>query len=507
MFAKGTILVIEDTKNWQEILSDDLKENGYEPFICSNFNDAKERLDANSFDLLIIDIVLNPEDSVNQSGLDLIEIARSKDIPFIIITGHALLDIVNLARGIDSMPIPILKKEYDTTEFIDEVEKLIEKSLVRLVPDIFHDKNNSPLPYCIKQFKIENFQCIQEAGFLEIPVNCPWIFVTGENGDGKTSLLQAIAIGLYGVEEAEHLLGSNKCRIGIEIKEDGFSRKTTFRWERNYWKAPYRAERLIAYGPYRLEMQGDQSINDERTINPIRSLLKQKGNLRNIERWLNDCLKNGDENESKRANSVSDLLLMLMPNVTDIRLNGKVFEYCEKGHWVPAHHLSSGHKSILAMIGDMIIKLFESQPDVKYPWDLNGIVIIDEFETHLHPKWQVRFPQILCETFPLVQFIVSTHSIIPFIGAPDGAIFLKVTRDREEGTKVRQIDIDVANLLPNILLTSPLFNLDIIVNRQNKDFSEVRTEDNFEEMRKNELLDAFLEKMAKEDDSIPEYLR
>jgi predicted ATP-binding protein involved in virulence len=69
------------------------------------------------------------------------------------------------------------------------------------------------------------------------------------------------------------------------------------------------------------------------------------------------------------------------------------------------------------MIGDMMLCLFEQQIEVVDPAELAGIVLIDEIDIHLHPKWQKRVPEILHENFPKVQFIVSTHSPIPLLGA------------------------------------------------------------------------------------------
>ena len=129
------------------------------------------------------------------------------------------------------------------------------------------------------------------------------------------------------------------------------------------------------------------------------------------------------------------------------------------------------------MIDDMLVRLFETQTDVVNPKELQGIVIIDELEAHLHPKWQVKFPRLLSETFPNVQFIASTHSALPFLGAPEGAIFLKVKRTKNTGTIVEKIPLEVANLLPNAIYTSQLFGLESIVNSQNRDFSQLHTED------------------------------
>ena len=53
----------------------------------------------------------------------------------------------------------------------------------------------------------------------------------------------------------------------------------------------------------------------------------------------------------------------------------------------------------------------QSQRDIRF--DMPGIVLIDEIETHLHLELQKKIMEILTGIFPNVQFIVTTHS--PFI--------------------------------------------------------------------------------------------
>ncbi|MFT6964464.1 MAG: putative ATP-binding protein involved in virulence, partial [Flammeovirgaceae bacterium] len=141
----------------------------------------------------------------------------------------------------------------------------------------------------------------------------------------------------------------------------------------------------------------------------------------------------------------------------------------------------------------------KSQPEITNPSELAGIVIIDELDLHLHPKWQYELPQMLVNTFPKIQFIVSTHSVIPFLGAPENSVFLKVTRDKENGTKVHKIeDLDIKNLTPNSILTSPIFDMDVITQINNENKEEIHTEENYDAILKRKETQKKLKELAKD---------
>ena len=80
---------------------------------------------------------------------------------------------------------------------------------------------------------------------------------------------------------------------------------------------------------------------------------------------------------------------------------------------------------------------------------------------------------------------------------PKDPFFLRVTRDALKGTQVDQPDIEIGNLLPNAVLTSPLFNMDSILSKQNRKLEDVQTNDDFEEAKRNKQVDEALKRMSK----------
>jgi predicted ATP-binding protein involved in virulence len=72
--------------------------------------------------------------------------------------------------------------------------------------------------------------------------------------------------------------------------------------------------------------------------------------------------------------------------------------------------LSDGERNMLALVGDMARRLSVLNPGLANPNDGDGVVLIDEIDLHLHPKWQREVVAKLERTFPRCQFIVTTHS-------------------------------------------------------------------------------------------------
>lgn len=384
--------------------------------------------------------------------------------------------------------------------------------------DLFWDKSNNALPFCLKYIEIENYQSLKKVEINDIPVDSKFIVLTGDNGEGKTSILQAIAIGMYGdYDEFSNLVLCDKPDVNISI-EAKYNNQTIFneyKGFRNQFSSIEQNRNLIAYGASRLQLQSSES-QDNRNLRQsnVYGIFKTDNVLQNIEYWIKMQLLNKQE---ARIEAVKKLLIKLMPSIEDIEtgehtrrvfitikgakkhINLKEFRinYIENSVKLQSDQLSAGNKSILAMIGDMLIRLYNSQPETIDPKELYGIILIDELETHLHPKWQKEFPHLLAESLPLVQFIVSTHSPMVFLGMPKNTVFYNIYRDKKRQTVIQKLDIDIENVLPHQILTSPLFGMDNLRNIHNKGIENlsVETEQEIAERLKNEKA---LKKLAKD---------
>jgi predicted ATPase len=338
----------------------------------------------------------------------------------------------------------------------------------------------SKLTQTIQGIEIKRYQCIDELVIKNLPVDNQFIVFTGENGYGKTSILQAIAIGLCGgIDEQnnEILLNGKESAVAVTIYEnDNLINQVVTNKNMNPTAI---IQNIIAYGASRLQIEAPESMYEyDKKRSPIYSLFHTEGVLQNIEYWLLN------EASSNQRELVRVLLLRLLPHIDNIVINRelKSVTYIEKKRSVKAVKLSAGHKNILGMVGDMLIRLYRQQPDVVSPNNLTGIVLIDEIEAHLHPIWQREFPKLLAEIFPKIQFVVTTHSVITFLGMPKNSVFFNVSRSENGETDVKQVDIDIANFLPHQILTSPIFGMDNVLSVENTDFGKIRTENSYEEV-------------------------
>jgi predicted ATP-binding protein involved in virulence len=127
------------------------------------------------------------------------------------------------------------------------------------------------------------------------------------------------------------------------------------------------------------------------------------------------------------------------------------------GQIVPTISLSDGYRSILALAGDLIWRLIQSFPDSENPLNECGVVLIDELDIHLHPKWQRQVASVLRRTFPNMQFIVATHSPLVAAGAGDDALTLKF--NFQHGKSIIEHVPDVAAMNVDRILQSPAFGL------------------------------------------------
>ena len=74
-------------------------------------------------------------------------------------------------------------------------------------------------------------------------------------------------------------------------------------------------------------------------------------------------------------------------------------------------NLSHGYQSTISWIGDLVRQLCDAFPEMKNPLEASGVVLVDEIDIHLHPRWQRSIIQRIRNIFPNLQFIVTSRAV------------------------------------------------------------------------------------------------
>jgi predicted ATP-binding protein involved in virulence len=124
---------------------------------------------------------------------------------------------------------------------------------------------------------------------------------------------------------------------------------------------------------------------------------------------------------------------------------------------VSLDQLSDGYQAVIAMAGDIMELLSPKRIDMEAA---EGLVLVDEIGSHLHPRWKMQAVARLRESFPKLQFVATTHEPLVLRGLRDGLDRVIVLRRDSKGRVVLVPDLpSVEALRIDQLLTSPHFGL------------------------------------------------
>jgi predicted ATP-binding protein involved in virulence len=162
---------------------------------------------------------------------------------------------------------------------------------------------------------------------------------------------------------------------------------------------------------------------------------------------------------------VRQALVRILPEVTDIRIQAadepggspRVEARTPDG-WIPLRRLGFGYQSQIAWLVDFASRMFERYPNSPDPLAEPAVVLVDEIDLHMHPRWQRQVIGYLSERCPNTQFIVTAHSPLVVQAAAGANIVLL----RREGDHV-VIDNDpevLENWRVDQILTSELFGVE-----------------------------------------------
>lgn len=400
----------------------------------------------------------------------------------------------------------------DKKEFSRNLNKIKRYQNIREEVEAFENAsyNNSNRPFYLQEFEVQNFGAIKNVKINGISKDAGWVFITGANGSGKSLLLKAIALTLgQGIVPRQYI---NNFEVpNFKAKFFGSNLDNGILERRGNDKKSQNARRTLltgfaAYGIHRTTIRKNINLavgNHELSKNGfLESILGDKiSPLIDFNKTIQEWTKSEVSREKfhHRKDFFVKALLQTVPGLVDIHFVEKknnydtdfFFRYDQSQVFDLSYdQLSSGTKSILSFVADIIVRFYKQQPEAYDPSEFKGVVIVDEIDLHLHPQGQKDLILALIEVFPNIQFIVSTHSPIPLLAAPKNSIVYRIERNSKNGISAKRIDtlIHLEDLLPNTILTSPIFGMDSIVNSNRDNSNRINTQDNYGEVELSQKL-------------------
>lgn len=339
----------------------------------------------------------------------------------------------------------------------------------------------------LEKVNIKNYKAIEE---IDIDLKPGINLLIGDNGAGKTSVLEGIAVALSGL--FVNVAGVSTKNI---VKEDvrmiidplgdassavtycepisaGCSLKTydgkDFKWNRIKeelsathtkiddkavctWmkKLTNQTESILPLVSFQSAARawkvrrGDfgtelQKKLDDRRCGYI-GCLDSSMDVKSIQQW---CMKQEviavNKGKVREYEIFKNIISTFMKEINEMDESPKVYyspqfgdmTYKNKREDMAISKLSAGYQSLLWMIMDLAYRVCLLNPELNDRSQIKGIVLIDEIDMHLHPKWQWNIIKALSTTFENVQFIIATHSPIVISSAKETNLILL---DEEQG--------------------------------------------------------------------------
>lgn len=255
---------------------------------------------------------------------------------------------------------------------------------------------------------------------FDIPIakrQYPHLIITGKNGSGKTVLLNAIAdyLQYYHNQKSISLFEDSNTAIIVHFDLNTMFEKEITLQNRDFIIAFYQADRKIKMSEPKSPTKPIyryRSVKDTATsqfLNFLSDLKIQEALARNEKQY-----RDAEEIDAWFVDFENLLIQIFQDNDLKLEFNYKdySFKIFTEGKRFKFTEMSDGFAAVLDIVADLILKMQDGK-SLTRSYQKEGVVLIDEIETHLHLGLQKIIMPLLTQVFPNIQFIVTTHS--PFV--------------------------------------------------------------------------------------------
>ncbi len=349
----------------------------------------------------------------------------------------------------------------------------------------------------VRSLRLKNFRCFEE---LQLDFhkmgnqNRERTIILGANGTGKSNILKSLALVTAGSNALGELLGDpndwvrfgrKECKIELEMSTQKgelrnialeIHRGDTLRdvmnrssksldeidnalnyTDRNYFVLGYGASRQMGGSRSGRKSRSFGSFYDSQRAQCISSLLDRQASLNSLEDWALDV---DYRNEKEGKNIIRKVFDSFLDNIEfkGIDKRSRRLILSTQDGEVPLESLSDGYQNMAAWIGDLLYRISDIFSDRKDPLLTSGVLLLDEIDLHLHPKWQRKLVDFIKKTLPNMQLVATTHSPFTAQQLTEGELY---TIDRIKGKPTLEAFTgNPQKLLLHQLIMSEAFGLD-----------------------------------------------
>ena len=346
----------------------------------------------------------------------------------------------------------------------------------------------------VKRLILENVRCFEHLD-LDFTLSTGGVrrrtLIVGENGSGKSTVLRAAALVTAGSDALTELLreprswlrhGESGCFIEAEIGagDDEFKARLEIRADDTVSDVIHRSKSTLARLNRRLRGSAATCFvagyGTSRRLGSARALRQRGSGYRHVraqsvatlfdndatlvplESWAMELEYRLGDRGSEMIGAVLDCFMPGMQFERIDRKAGRLLFSTGDGV-VPLQQLSDGYQNVAAWAGDLASRIVPVFDHCSEPFGVDGLLLVDEVDLHLHPLWQRSLQLFLRRQLPNFQTIVTTHSAITAQQSSEGELHYLVRGENGSGARLESMVAEPSRLLVNQLLMTDAFGL------------------------------------------------